>query len=95
VQLEARDGKLVAEDASRRLPRSDFQSVMVSERAPCERALVSPGIEYFLPENAKSPFPLNPGQELWMEVTVPPSGPPRAIQLALSDDGQWKVLKFE
>ena len=95
VQLEARDGKLVAEDASGRLPRGDFQHVMVTDHVPCERAPLSPGIDYFIPEHAKSPFPLKPGQELWVEVTVPPSGPPRAIQLALSDNGKWQVLKFE
>ena len=95
VQLEARDGKLVAEDAWGRLPRGDFQHVMVTDRIPCDRAQLSPGINYFIPEHAKSPFPLKPGQELWVEVTVPPSGPPRAIQLALSDNGKWQVLKFE
>ena len=95
VQLIARDGKLVAVDAKGRLPHGDFQRVTVTDRSPCERAQVSPAIDYFVPENAKSPFPLKPGQELWVEVTVPPSGPPRAIQLALSDSGRWQVLKFE
>lgn len=95
VRLVARDGRLVAEDASSRLRRGDFQSAMVTERAPCERAPVSPAIDYFVPENAPSPFPLKPGQELWVEVTVPPSGRPRAIQVALSDNGNWRVLKFE
>ena len=95
VRLVARDGTLVAEDAKGRLPRGDCQRVMLTDRTPCERASVSPAINYFVPENAKSPFPLKPGQELWVEVTVPPSGPPRAIQLALSDNGKWQVLKFD
>ena len=95
VQLVARDGKLAAESAQGRLPPGDFQSVMLTDKSPCERAPVSPAIDYFVPENAKSPFPLKPGQELWVEVTVPRSGPPRAIRLALSENGSWKVLKFE
>ena len=95
VRLGARDGKLVAEDARDRLPRSDFEWVALNEGTPCNRAPVSPSIDYFVPENAKSPFPLKPGQELWAEVTVPPSGPPRAIQLALSDNGSWRLLKFD
>lgn len=95
VQLSARDGKLVAEDAGNRLPRGDYPMATASNRNPCERAQLSPGIDYFVPENAPSPFPLKPGQELWLEVTVPPSGPPRAIQLALSESGNWQVLKFE
>ena len=95
VKLVARDGKLIAQDAKGRLPRGDFQHVILTDTIPCARAPLSPAIGYFIPENATSPFPLKPGQELWVEVTVPPSGPPRAIQLALSDNGKWKVLKFD
>ena len=95
VRRGARDGQLVAEDARDRLPRSDFEWIALNEGTPCNRAPVSPSIDYFVPENAKSPFPLKPGQELWAEVTVPPSGPPRAIQLALSDNGSWRLLKFD
>ena len=94
VRLVARDGNLVAEDAEHRLPRGDYQSVIVTDRIPCGRATISPGIDYFIPEHANSPFPLKAGRELWVEVTVPPSGPPRAIQLALSENGKWTVLNF-
>ena len=95
VQLVAREGKLVAEDAEHRLPRGDYQSAIVTDRIPCEHATVSPGVNLFIPEPAHSPFPLKPGQELWVEVTVPPSGPPRAIQLALNEKGNWHVLRFD
>jgi uncharacterized membrane-anchored protein len=95
VQLLARDGKLIAEDARGRLPRGDFQWATTSERVPCQRAQAWPAIDFFVPETAKSPFDLRPGQELWVEVTVPPAGPPRAIQLALSDNGKWQPLKLE
>lgn len=95
VRLVARDGKLVAEDARNRLPRTDFPWVSPNPRTPCDRTPVSQSIDYFVPENARSPLPLTPGQELWTEVTVPPSGPPRPIQLALSDNGHWRPLKFE
>ena len=94
VRTVARDGKLVGEDARDRLPRSDYQSVSVGPGMLCERAELSPYIDFFVPDTAKSLFPLKPGQELWVEVTVPPSGPPRAIQLALSGNGNWRVLKF-
>lgn len=95
VRLVARDGKLVAEDARNQLPRRDYQSATINERNPCDRARVWPAINLYVPERAKSPFDLKPGQELWVEVTVPPSGPPRAIQLALSENGKWRPLKFE
>lgn len=95
VQLAAREGKLVAENAEGRLPLEDYQQITVTDKISCELAPTSPAIDYFIPENANSPFPLKPGQELWVEVTVPPSGPPRAIQLALSENGNWRVLKFD
>src|SRR5208283_3048759 len=31
-------------------------------------------------------------QELWIEVTVPPQGPPRPLQMAVKDNGVWKPL---
>lgn len=43
-------------------------------------ATVEP-IAFFLPEDAPDPTRLEPGQELWAEVTVPPEGPPRPIRL--------------
>lgn len=46
------------------------------------------------PDRAKGPFPLQKGQVLWVEVTVPPSGPPRPIQLAVSNEAGWQPLKF-
>jgi hypothetical protein len=56
---------------------------------------VWPAIDFFVPEHAESPLPLKPGRELWVELTVPPLGLPRAIQLAPSDNGNWQVLKFD
>ena len=38
---------------------------------------------------------LKRGGELWIEVTVPPDGPPRPIQVALKQDGVWKPLAFQ
>ena len=48
--------------------------------------------DFFSGDRAKSPFPLKPHEELWVEVTVPPSGPPRPIQLAISSDAGFKPL---
>ena len=49
-------------------------------------------VDYFIPDAAKTPFPLKKGEELWVEVTVPPMGPPRPIQLAISKDGAFTPL---
>ena len=63
--------------------------------ATCDAMRLDAPVDFYIAEHAQSPLPLKPGQELWIEVTVPPKGPPRPIQLALKDDGAWKPLAFE
>jgi len=59
----------------------------------CHRVRLLPSLDLFIPDTAKLPRQ-EPHEEFWMEVTVPPAGPPRAIQLATSLDGKWQPLKF-
>jgi hypothetical protein len=94
VRPVAQNGKLApmlseVEDA----PESTDELTLWENR-PCDRATLSKSVDYFIPDTAKSPFPLKPHQELWVEVTVPPTGPPRPIQLALSKDGTFTPLKL-
>ena len=49
---------------------------------------------YFIPDTAKNPAQLKPGEELWVEVTIPRKGPPRPIQLAVNSNGVWKPLNL-
>jgi len=95
VITKARGGKLVVEDASNLMPQEVVQSVDLSGAQSCDRVRLSPGIDFFISDTANPPFPSKPGQELWAEVTVPAVGPPRPIQLAMSENGQWKVLKMD
>jgi hypothetical protein len=75
----ARDGQLVSAEAGHE----------------CEEMhLVSP-VNFYIAELAKSPLPAAREDELWIEVTVPPKGPPRPIQLALKHEGAWKPLAFQ
>jgi len=95
VRTEARDGKLVVIDARNVLPRGDTQTIWLSSDQACDRVALSPGIDFFIPDTAQPPFPTKAGEGLWAEVTVPRVGPPRPIQLAISDNGGWKVLKLD
>jgi hypothetical protein len=80
---------------------SNADYLLLREKIPCDRATLTHGsggfteVNYFIPDTARPPLPLKPGEELWVEVTVPAEGPPRPIQLALSDAGGFRVLKFE
>jgi hypothetical protein len=92
--LEARNGKLVAIDAGKRKNPGEVQRLIVRENRPCDRAFLSEAIDFFIPDSARTPFPLKPRQELWVEVTVPQVGPPRPIQLALSDASGFHPLQL-
>jgi hypothetical protein len=63
--------------------------------ALCEYARLSGTSDFFIPEHAKSPFPLQKGQELWALVTVPPNGPVRPVKLAISDAQGFHLLKLD
>jgi hypothetical protein len=44
-------------------------------------------VAYFISEHAADPTSLRPGEELWAEVSVPKSGPPRPIRLGVRRNG--------
>lgn len=94
AQLKAEDGKLTAtwiHDAGK---SGRGQRVSGWLEGPCDAMQVEMPVDFFIPEHAQDPSRLQAGQELWIEVTVPPAGPPRPIQLALKQDGEWKPLAF-
>jgi hypothetical protein len=89
-----RDGQLapIAVDETRAGPT---QQLLLSHDVPCEYARLSGTSDFFIPEHAKSPFPLKDGQMLWALVTVPPSGPVRPVKLAISDAKGFHVLNLD
>jgi hypothetical protein len=68
------------------------EEVVGTASSPCNQMQLASSTDFFISDTAQSPLPLKPGQELWIEVTVPPKGPPRPMQLALKDNGAWKPL---
>jgi hypothetical protein len=74
---------------------SDGLTVQAEPGTRCETMRLESPVNFYIAEHAATPTALKPGQELWIEVTVPPSGPPRPIQLALKDGGAWKPLAFQ
>lgn len=61
----------------------------------CDQMRLTSPVDFYISDTATDPSRLKPGQELWVEVTVPPQGPPRPTQLALKDNGIWKPLDFQ
>jgi hypothetical protein len=91
VKPEARAGKLIAVIAKDEvMPELTQELTQLGER--CDSAVLQDQADYFIADKAKSPFPLKPNEELWVEVTVPPSGPPRPIQLAISNGSAFTPI---
>ena len=95
AKLKVEGNKLLAI----RIPEADLTSKGVDVTAwpdsACDAMRLDEPVDFYIAEHAVDPTPLQPGQELWLEVTVPPLGQPRPIQLALKQDGAWKPLAFQ
>jgi hypothetical protein len=90
VSLAAENGKLVPSVA----PQGG-ETLRLFVGKPCDRATLGNQELLFIPDRAQVPLPLQPGQDLWVEVTVPASGPPRPIQIALSSAAGFHPLKLD
>ncbi len=95
AKLAVKENKLIAI----RVPESDTstptQTVAAWPGAPCDQLNLSNPVDFYIPDTAADPTMLKPGQQLWIEVTLPPKGPPRPLQLALKEKGTWKPLAFQ
>jgi uncharacterized membrane-anchored protein len=57
---------------------------IVWPRGDGEARLVEP-LAFFIPEDAPDPSRRDDGREVWVEVSVPPAGPPRPIRLGVKE----------
>jgi hypothetical protein len=89
-----RDGQLSPKVVDESKP-GPTQTLSLPQGDRCEYAWLNGSSDFFIPEHARSPFPLKDGQELWALVTVPPSGPVRPVKLAVSDASGFHVLSLD
>ena len=104
VRLEAGPGGLVAvrEPAPPSYEKERWPSSVDGRIDPAVRQL-PPGqwtvrlaapLAFFIPEHVPDPSLRKPGEELWVEATLPAKGPLRPIRLAVKKDGQLVPLAF-
>ncbi|WP_047491501.1 GDYXXLXY domain-containing protein [Terriglobus sp. TAA 43] len=93
VTLSAESGHLTVHAVATPSP-DNSQAVSLWKGQDCHNARLDQGVNFFLPEHAASPVPQSRDASLWVEVTVPSNGPPRPIQIAVSDSTGWHVLKL-
>jgi len=52
-------------------------------------------LAYFIPEHIPDPSRVGAGEQLWVEATLPPRGPPRPLRLGIRSDSKIKPLNKE
>lgn len=72
--LSVRNGKLTASAAVPGEPVRRFEP---------NRYMLSKPVVFFLPEHVPDPSIRSAGEQLWVEVSVPPQGPPRPVRLGV------------
>ena len=90
VALTVHDGALVAT-----LAADGAVSARISLRGEERIALIAEPVAYFIPEHVPDPSVRQPGEELWVEVTVPRRGPPRPIRLGVRRNGTLTPLLLD
>lgn len=92
ASLMVQDGRLVASPAEH--PTGLHVTRWTNNRSEEVTALSEP-VAFFLPEHVKDPTWRKPGEELWIEVTVPKKGPPRPIRLAVKQGQTFTPLDLK
>jgi hypothetical protein len=70
--------------------------VLTIRRQEQTLAVLAERVAVFIPGHVPDPSLRRPGEELWVEVTVPKKGPPRPIRLGIKKgDGPIVPLEFE
>ncbi|MGD0737202.1 MAG: hypothetical protein ABR976_18880 [Terracidiphilus sp.] len=95
AELKVEGNTLKAVRLAESKDQSAGQWVMASPGWSCANLRLQQPVDFYISEHAASPVPVKAGQELWIEVTVPPKGPPRPVQLALKENGNWRPLAFQ
>ena len=88
VRLHVEDGRLKA------TPDPEHGILTVSQ-LPQRPATLNEPVAFFLPEHAADPSHRAPGEELWVEVSVPANGPPRPLRLGVKKDGVLTPLVLQ
>jgi GDYXXLXY protein len=92
VMIASEKDKLVVKRIASREEHAS-QEIALRKGSSCGDAILWNPVDFYLPEKANSPLPLALDQQLWVEVTVPPTGPPRPLRLAIkTNDGKWQPL---
>jgi hypothetical protein len=87
VVLRIENGRLLAE-AKKGVPYGasglHVRYIMVGDD---KVAALDESVAFFIPEHVPDPSRRPPGEQLWVETTIPKKGPPRPIRLGVKKEG--------
>jgi hypothetical protein len=89
VQLISENGRLAA------IPSKELTGLSVyniSDGPDGRTGSLSGAVLYFIPEHTQFASRRAPGEQLWIEVTIPKKGPPRPIRLAIKKGDTFTPL---
>ncbi|GAB3254009.1 hypothetical protein [Chitinimonas naiadis] len=90
IRLGIRNNALVA------IPDEAGHQQIRETRCGTQRCwILAEPVAYFIPEHAVDPSIRAPNEELWVEATIPPNGPPRPIRLGVKVDGKLMPLDVQ
>jgi hypothetical protein len=90
VELSVEGGNLVAQPSAK--SSNIYASSVQMNGRPV--AMLSQPVAYFITEGVADPSRRKPGEELWVEVTVPRTGPPRPIRLGIKT-GSGEIVPLD
>ena len=91
VRFSNDNGQLLATVTS----ETEDTGITLAYRTKGQAPRLSEPLAYFIPEHVADPSRRAPGEELWVEVTIPKKGPPRPIQLGVKKNGVITPLKLD
>jgi hypothetical protein len=87
--LEVRNGQLIAKPEG----SGAGEWVIIRKNKDGLVAISDDPALYFIPDTANIPA-LKPGEEMWIEVTIPSKGPPRPIRIGVKKNGVIAPLQL-
>jgi hypothetical protein len=91
AKLGVENGHLVA------FPSNDWTGIQVAQLTRGDQTVVAleQPVDFYIPEHIPDPSQRSLGERLWVEVTVPPKGPPRPIHLGVKKNGVLTQLNID
>jgi uncharacterized membrane-anchored protein len=90
VKLSVEGDRLVAKALPEDVNRNEGERLWMRKGQPCTELTLGKPVDFFLAEHADLPQAKDAQHDLWVEVTIPPKGPPRPIQVEVRKNALWK-----